>query len=211
MVNFSRSLLSFRFDLRSILESSSIYSPFQKLVRGNAQVIYAVDHIRAKAADRVLDVGCGVGDILDYLPDVDYLGLDMHEGYITAAKRKFGERGEFVCQRLEDRFINQYGQFDIVLATGVIHHLQDEQASSLFELAVKALKPNGRMVSLDGCYLEGQSWMARTILSMDRGKYVRTSAEYIRLASKHFTKVKSKVYDHLLRIPSSVLIMECSK
>ncbi len=48
------------------------------------------------------------------------------------------------------------------------------QSSS--RLARAALRPGGRLVTADGCYLDGQSRIARLLLKMDRGRHVRTEA-----------------------------------
>jgi SAM-dependent methyltransferase len=106
--------------------------------------------------------------------------------------------------------IDEFGAFDIVLATGVLHHLDDEEAVELFELAARCLKPGKRLVTLDGCYVQGQSAMARIILSRDRGRFVRNEEAYSQLAASAFRTVNRTVYNHLLRIPSSIIIMECS-
>ena len=53
---------------------------------------------------RLLDVGCGVGDLLGYLKkiyaDIDYVGIDLHPGMIAHAIKKFPE-GRFLHQSLE--------------------------------------------------------------------------------------------------------------
>jgi len=143
------------------------------------------------------------------MPRVEYIGFDVSERLIKRARRVYGDRGQFYCKDLNDKSCRELGEFDIVIATGVVHHLDDDEALRLFELSRSVLRPGGRLVTLDGCYTETQSRVARRILSMDRGRFVRTEAEYRRLASQQFGHVESTVYDKLLRIPSSIVIMEC--
>ena len=97
-----------------------------------------------------------------------------------------------------------------MLAIGLLHHLPEELAFGLFRTAKRALKPGGRLVTLDGCYTQGQSIAARFMLSRDRGKYVRKAGEYVDLALTVFTDVKSFVLNRQLRIPYTYLVMEIS-
>ena len=93
----------------------------------------------------------------------------------------------------------------------MLHHLDDSDALALFELAHTALKEGGRFVTYDGCYIEGQSKIAKFIISQDRGRFVRTKDEYCNLASQIFSNVKQELREDLLRIPYTHLIMECRK
>ena len=43
----------------------------------------------------MLDLGCGPGELLPYLGDVHYIGVDVSEEYIASAKESFGTRAEF--------------------------------------------------------------------------------------------------------------------
>jgi SAM-dependent methyltransferase len=97
-----------------------------------------------------------------------------------------------------------------VLATGVLHHLDNERAAKLFELARTALRPDGRLITYDGCYVPEQSKAVRWVLSKDRGKFVRKREEYLRLASASFSKIEPHIRHDLLRIPYTHLIMCCS-
>jgi len=54
-----------------------------------------------------------------------------------------------------------------------VHHLDDAEATKLFDLARSVLRPAGRLITFDGCYVPGQSPAARWILSRDRGQFVR--------------------------------------
>ncbi|OGX06021.1 MAG: hypothetical protein A3G87_08400 [Omnitrophica bacterium RIFCSPLOWO2_12_FULL_50_11] len=74
-----------------LLGVPAIYSFFRKFVgRDSVRRQYAEKYIRAQPGQRVLDIGCGTGDILDFLPDVDYVGFDMDPAYISAARQRHG-------------------------------------------------------------------------------------------------------------------------
>ena len=86
----------------------------------------------------ILDLGCGYGDLLDYLPENinSYLGIDIVPEFISEAKRKYLEKNrnnsnnnsnndqlktidfqlaEFLSLELVDK------QFDYVIASGIFN------------------------------------------------------------------------------------------
>jgi SAM-dependent methyltransferase len=197
-------------DPRKLLGVPAVYSLFRKFVgRDTFRRRYADQHIRAQAGQRILDIGCGTGDILDFLPAVDYVGFDMDPDYINAARQRFGSRGTFFCEPVSEGVNVPPTSFDIVIAHGVLHHLNDDEARALFKIARSALKPGGRLLTFDGCYSDDQSWLSRFIVSRDRGQHVRSREAYEALALGIFKQVKASVHHDLIRIPYTHLIMEC--
>ncbi|MBI2754625.1 MAG: class I SAM-dependent methyltransferase, partial [Betaproteobacteria bacterium] len=152
----------------------------------------------------------GTGDILEFLPPVHYVGYDISQDYIDRARRLFGHRAEFHCRALADDLPVATDSFDVVIAHGLLHHLNDGDARTLFRLARRALRPGGRLVTYDGCFAHGQSAAAWLILSLDRGRHVREPASYEALARTEFEQVRSVVRHDLIRIPYTHIIMECS-
>jgi cyclopropane fatty-acyl-phospholipid synthase-like methyltransferase len=200
------------FDTRSILSFPPMYKLFARSIgASHCRHFLAEKCIRAKVGDRILDIGCGPGDILEYLQDVDYLGFDMSPEYIYAAKKRFGNKGQFFCDLVTKNTVKENSTFDIVIALGILHHLNDNKALELFDLAWKALKLGGRLITFDGCYMKNQSPLTRFILSKDRGQYVRTEQEYLRLTNQIFPSVKTTISNNLLRIPYTHIILECTK
>jgi SAM-dependent methyltransferase len=197
--------------LYSLLTLPSVYRLFDIFVRGDSRRIYISQYVRPVAGEKVLDIGCGPGDMLENLPAVDYLGFDINPRYVEAARKRFSNRGRFFCGDVGLTAIDrEAGSFDLVLATGVLHHLDDDRAVSLFNLARKALKPGARLITFDGCYCAGQPKLARFVVSRDRGQYVRESDEYMRLAAQVFPQVKSFIHHDLLRIPYTHVILQCA-
>jgi SAM-dependent methyltransferase len=193
-----------------LLTLPSVYRLFDTFVRGDSWHVYISEYVRPVPGEKVLDIGCGPGDILETLPAVDYLGFDINPRYVEAARKRFGSRGRFFCGDVGLTAIDQEaGSFDLVLATGVLHHLDDNRAVSLFKLARKALKAGARLITYDGCLVAGQSKLARFVVRRDRGQYVRESGEYARLAAQVFPQVKSFVRHDLLRIPYTHVILQC--
>jgi SAM-dependent methyltransferase len=194
-----------------VLSVARLYRLCSALVGADGvRTAYAKQYVRAPIGSRVLDIGCGPGDILRYLPDVVYEGYDLSAAYVAAARRTFGARGTFAQASVRDLAARHWQpRFDIVLATAVLHHLADDEASALFELAAAALKPGGRLVTLDGCFRPGQHWVARALLARDRGRFVRDREGYRALARGVFDDVAIAVREDLALVPYTYIIMEC--
>ncbi|HVO60878.1 MAG TPA: class I SAM-dependent methyltransferase [Terriglobales bacterium] len=196
--------------LRPILDRAYFYELYHQIIGANYRSrILVSEYIRPRASDRVLDVGCGPGNMLPFLPKCQYMGVDVNPEYIATARRRYGKRGDFVCERVNHDSISEFGAFDIVLALGLTHHLDDDEARNLFCLGHAALKPGGRLITNDGCYTTGQSRLERYLLSSDRGRFVRTQEAYLTLAHTSFFCVVPHLRSDVLRIPYTHLIMEC--
>jgi cyclopropane fatty-acyl-phospholipid synthase-like methyltransferase len=155
-----------------------------------------------------LDIGCGTGEILAYLPEgIIYHGYDMNPHYIADAQKRFGDRGKFVCQRVSELTLAEQTPYDHVLAFGLIHHLQDAEASDLFTLAKRALKPSGVLVTIDPCYTPEQSALARWMVSRDRGDCVRTPQAYQALALSAGFEATCDIHHDLIRLPYTHCIL----
>ena len=186
------------------------YTLFADLIGGRARSIYARDHLRAVAGQRIIDIGCGPADIVRDLPHgADYVGFDANEKYIAAARKRFGERATFHCETVSSAVAARYSGFDIAMANGVLHHLDDTEAQALLSLARSSLAPGGRLITLDGCFIPSQPAIARWLLKLDRGRHVRSPDGYVAIARRVFANVVPVIRQDLLRVPYTHLIMEC--
>jgi len=157
-------------------------------------------------------VGCGPGNLLRYLPDgVDYIGIDLSESYIKTAKEKYTTRGVFIVSDVSQYDYERFGQVDIVVAKGLLHHLNDAEVIELFRSASKIMGDNSRLITMDPCFQAGQSIIAKLIISNDRGQNVRTINQYTKLAKSVFNEVEHDYRTDLIRIPYSHCILKCSK
>lgn len=199
--------------IRAILSNAGVYDLFQKIMGAeDGRSTFVSRYVRARPGERLLDIGCGTAGLVSYLPGVEYAGFDPDPGYIEAAKEKFRNRAgaSFFCGIADDAALRALGKFDIVVASGVLHHLDDGQVRELAGLASRALKPGGRLVTLDPCLVEGQSPIARFLALRDRGRNVRDLEGYRTLVAPAFASVTPEVRHDLGRIPYTHLIMECA-
>jgi SAM-dependent methyltransferase len=195
--------------LRSTLQIPWVYQLFARVVREGYWPVYLREYVEPAPGQRILDIGCGPGDVLAYLSDVDYVGVDGSHRYIKSARARFGPRGDFRCQAVADLVASEPASYDVIMANGLVHHLADNEVQHLFDVAGRLLKPTGRLVTFDGCFVPNQSSIVRTLLHLDRGRYVRTQQAYLALARSHFQVVEASVRDDLYRIPYTLLILVC--
>src|SRR5215831_18320910 len=88
-----------------------------------------------------------------------YFSVDavyMKKKYIESAKKRWRDRANcrFFCQKVEDAEILETEYYNIVLAFGIVHHLSDNEAAYLFNIAYQALKPGGALITYDNVWVE---------------------------------------------------------
>jgi len=120
--------LSNIFDPRRLLAYSGVFQTCQKCMsRGDTVGRLAREFLKIGPGQRVLDIGCGTANILAYLPpDVDYHGYDLNPDYVATARARYGSRGTFEVRAVSPEAVPGSQQFDVVLAIGVLHHLDDD-------------------------------------------------------------------------------------
>jgi SAM-dependent methyltransferase len=195
--------------LKDILKHPVIYQTYQDLGGFHGGRVKALaSYAPMKGGERVVDIGCGPGFIVrDLPPNVSYLGFDTDERYIAYAKGRFGRMGRFFCQTFDRTAASEHGPVDIVMMNGVLHHLSDEEVRETLPAIRAALGNGGRLVTIDGCFVDGQSWIARTLLRNDRGQHVRTRPHYESLMRGAFDHVEVHIEDSLSRIPYTFIVM----
>ena len=168
---------------------------------------YVDEALQPKAGMMILDVGCGTANILSYLPPVDYTGIDLNEKHIAFARQKFGDRGRFIVGNAADDLKQGEKTFDLISVAGLLHHLADDEAVSLFRSLKRLLKTDGRIVTFDNVWLPKQRVAVRLINKLDSGTNIRTPEGYLRLLTGLGYDIQTLLFNDLLRIPYDHFVM----
>ena len=193
-----------------IFSNTYFYLFVQKIMSATSFRGKVIKKIINKKNVKVLDIGCGPAEILDYLPKIKYFGYDINNDYISYAKKRFGDKGQFYCKKFTVNELKKIPKFDYVILFGLLHHLEEIEIKKLLINIKKALKKNGKLITLDNVFTENQNLIAKFLIKMDRGQNVRTKKEYIRILYKSFKKIKSQII-HQTFIPYTWFVTICNK
>ncbi|WP_026328078.1 class I SAM-dependent methyltransferase [Streptomyces sulphureus] len=99
------------------------------------------------AGHRILDAGCGSGALFAALRDRGAVvaGIDASAGMLAVARRRLGEEADLHVGDLSERLPFDDGAFDDVVASLVLHYLED-WGPTLAELR-RVLRPGGRLIA----------------------------------------------------------------
>ena len=194
---------------RIILDSAAGYNLFDLIVGklGYSRAKLFAKYCPYTPGMRVLDLGCGPGTATKFFKQDDYLGIDTSSEYIEVAKKRYPLHN-FRCSdfgETHEELNREYGDFDIVVAMGLLHHIDDQTAQRYISCCRKVLKPGGVLVTFDGCIYEGQSKIRSKVVMSDRGKFIRTQNGYLNLFNKQGFTVRGDIEEGLLLIPHSML------
>ena len=167
-----------------------------------AKARLAAELYRVEPGAKVLDVGCGPASIFPYLPEVDYTGMDLNPKHIAYAIEQYGERGRFLVGDASRQLQGEDGTFDLVIASALLHHLDDGRARDLLKSLCRLTRPRGRIVTFDNVWLERQNPIAWSLNKLDSGLNVRFEPQYRALVADLPVTVEGKLYRDLLRIPT---------
>ena len=191
---------------KQFLQYAWVYSLFQLLAGAQrSRKRFVTQFIRPVAGMHVLDLGCGPADILDYLPSVKYVGVDDNHFYIEKCKKKYGKKGQFFLNNLGEINTLNLPKFDLILLLGIIHHLDDKTAKTLFSSLGQLLNSGGRILSLDPIITKETNFLAKFFILNDRGIFIRDDIQYKALASKF--NIKENIQNQFW-LPYTHYIME---
>ncbi len=101
-------------------------------------------NIRRMRLGRTLDVGCGNGRNLSYLPEGS-VGVD-HNAHLVAAARDRGCEAYTVTEFFADPDLCAPGAFDSILAAHLVEHLTSAEARGVLRPYLPSVRPAGRVV-----------------------------------------------------------------
>jgi SAM-dependent methyltransferase len=187
-----------------ILSEPLVYRTFKRIVLpAGAQERVVNEHFVAPAGGKVLDLGCGFGDLAPFFSGrCEYLGIDHNESYIDKAREmNAGSPARFVVADVADPLVGDSGPFDLIMMSGVLHHLDSHAIRELAQLISALLAPGGRFVAVEPVFDPNQGLTARLTIAADRGRFVRDEDGYRTLLHDAFSTVEIAIVSGLLRIP----------
>ena len=193
----------------SLLANAQWYHRWRQLLKADDVVrTWVEEYLRPESGDRVLDVGCGDGQVRPLLGDVEYLGIDLNEDYLSVAAARADGRTHFLHADVADLPKMNLGPFDLVIGVGLLHHLSDDSADSLLRGVRDVLVPGGRLVTLDPVFHPEQQTVARVLAALDRGRFVRDQGGYERLIAAHLAIKRVEARHDLAWFPYSHCVVE---
>lgn len=188
--------------LYRLTQLSSVYSLLQNAIGGERGTrTIADDYINPRMPRRILDFGCGPANILRFVDCDEYVGIDRNERHIAAARKAHGNRGTFLTGDFKTVVEEIDGPFDMVLALGFLHHLEDAQAAAVCRIAHRALQPEGTLLTVDPAFVKAQHRIAKWLARLDSGQNVRAPDGYEAILSPLFADIETSVRHDLLAIP----------
>lgn len=138
---------------------ASFYDALVWLLSGGKGLAFrqaTVELAEIKAGERVLDVGCGTGDLTLAAKAVagstgEVIGTDASPAMIDQARRKAARSGVEVTFQVDliETMTFPDNQFDVVLSSLMMHHLPDDLKREGLAEIYRVLKPGGRLLIVD--------------------------------------------------------------
>jgi SAM-dependent methyltransferase len=143
-------IFKFRFiDTRASIDSG--HATLESLAGSPKVAQWTVEQFEGLLGDRVLEAGCGMGNLTGHLTGGDHLTvIDIDEAHIDSVRDKFGHLQNFESTQgdLQDpsTFAGMEDKFDSVVCINVLEHIVDPEAAvSHFH---KVLRSGGRALVL---------------------------------------------------------------
>ena len=105
--------------------------------------------------DRVLDLGTGDGNVLELVldarPGASGVGLDFQDEMLHRARDRFAGRPGVEIRKhdMDDSLTPDLGQFDVVVSSFAIHHLEPRRQMDLYGEVFDRLLPGGVFANVE--------------------------------------------------------------
>lgn len=139
---------------------------------------------------RVLDVGCGTGVLANMFNSKNYFGFDFDRESIFQARRSL-PKYKFVEGNATNPPLNNK-KFDLVLISGVLHHLNDHDLTTALKKIKPHLNTSAKLIIIEAIPpIFRWNVIGRLLRRLDQGHNIRSLNDYSRLIKKHFKVIDS--------------------
>lgn len=195
----------------NLINSPLFYIFFQKIMSGTSFRKKIIIKNIKNSKVKVLDIGCGPAEVLNYIPNSVYYGYDIDPRSINYAKKKYKDKNHhFFCKKFGKSEIKKLPKIDYVILFGIVHHLNDEEVKNLFELCKKVMKKNAVLLTEDPILIKNQNPIARFLIKNDRGMNIREKSNYLKLVNVYFKNIRAKI-THQFFVPYTWFSTICKK
>lgn len=142
-----------------------------------------------KKSMKILDIGSGTGTISPLFSECKYVGIDIDEKLVDFSRRNH----PFSFKTMDAQKLDfPDNSFDIVLISGVIHHLDDRQSDKVLKGVRRVLKRKGMVLVIEAIPPLGKyNFPGRLLRSLDEGHNIRQLEEYEGIFDKYLKINKS--------------------
>ena len=153
------------------------------------------DLLDVESNDIVVDIGCGMGNALEYLHTFsEYHGFDTDNVALSEFSKSYSDaRVSLYNRRFEGEDAVNINPHK-VLMIGLLHHIDDAEAGTLFENVSRSrfLK---RIVTCDCFFTKNKKWSISNLLTkLDRGEFGREIEHYKQLVTYPLSITKEIIF-----------------
>lgn len=140
-----------------------LYDPLLRLIGASAAQRAFVARAQLRAGQRVLEIGCGTGNVLrlalEACPGAELVGLDPDARALSVARAKLARAG--LRARLDQGFADALpyadASFEVVLSSFMWHHLSPDVQRTTLQQLRRVLVPGGSLHLID--FVSGSGWL----------------------------------------------------
>jgi len=172
-----------------LLDNPFIFNYIRYFLAGkqNGMKNFISEYLKKYDCQNVIDFCCGTGDFVDCCDKkVRYLGVDNNIHFITYSKNRHKNRKKTTFQVVD---VLKPGKiykksYDGVLLISAVHHFSDED----LELLLPKIKKITKKVLIIADIIPDPPYpIQKVIVKFDRGRYVRSKKEKLKILKKYFT------------------------
>lgn len=120
----------------------------------NKTVPVAQEAAAVAPGERIVDLACGTGELgrrlVDSVPDVEIVGVDLASSMIERARSKHEGQPRVRFERADVHDLPfEEDAFDVAVCANTFHYFTEPEA--VLREAARVLRPDGRLVVLDWC------------------------------------------------------------
>lgn len=132
----------------------------------------------------ILDVGCGEGTVIPYLPNSSYVGVDLMLERLKFALHTFKGFNFASCKACELPFPSD--KFDLVFCRGLLHHLSSVEIPNVMKEMIRVCKNGGRVAFIEPNTINFSNIFLAIVSRAERGIFYCCERNFL----KHLMKIE---------------------